>query len=301
MTYEQQTTTGRKAQCTFQHFARSPSFWASVLSVLSAVLDRGDYCSAISFLPVCSFNPSNQKLTAASSHQTVNGSGTDTRREIQGKDGKRWEEVINMKDKERKEVMMVPEIVQLKVMRKVKKVNRMEQVKKGIESHMKRRLSKRETAVNLDPIDDTIKESIATDQLKKKVPSLSGFVETFIPQVTTPEILADGGKEIKSLIDAVRFPDEAVDGVVDGIRTRIDSLIPDKVKEIRQKTEAKAVEVLQPIILSASQLFNLNPLLKDEEIEKESSKDAPSLAFPSRSKNQPSDSGLFHVFRGVLG
>lgn len=231
----------------------------------------------------------------------MNGSGADTRREIQGEDGKRWEEeeVINRKDKEEKEVMIVPEIVQLKVMKKVKKVHQMEQVKKGIESHLKRRLSKRATDVNLDPIDDAITKSIATDQLKNsEVPSVSGFSEMFNPQVTTGE---NGRKEIKSLIDVVRFPDEVVDEVVDGIRTRIDSLIPDKVKEVRQKTEAKAAEVLHPIILSASQLFNLNPVTIDEKIEKESSEDLPSLALAPRSKTQPSDSGLFHVFRGVLG
>lgn len=270
----------------------------------------------------------------------MNGSGVDKRREIEDVEDGRWKGAISMKDKEKEEVMMVPKIVQLKVMRKVKKVNRMKQVKKGIEYQLKR-ISKRETAVNSDEIDDVITKvaKSTTDQVKK-VPS--GLEETFNLTQLTPEL--NDRKEIKSLIDVVRFPDEAVDRVVDAMQEGIESIVPEQVKKVRQEVEDKAVEVLQPFIEnasrlfslnpsddqeitekgtsndskaktmeilqpfieSASRLFNLNPSTDQEStsIEKESSNDTPS--FPSlfskpQTKTRPSDSGLFHVFRGVLG
>lgn len=230
----------------------------------------------------------------------MNGSGADKRREIESEET-RWSEAINMKDKEL-EVMMVPKIVQLKEMRRVKKVNRMKQVKNGeMESHLKR-LSKRETAINVDAIDDAIKKATESGiESAMKLPSGSELEETFNPQVTTPSEVNDR-EEIKSLIDVVRFPDEAVDRVVDGIRTGIDSLIPEQVKKVRQETEARAVQVLQPIILKAAELFNLGSNSDSDQsgefvVMEDSSKD--SISLPRKTK--PSDSGLFHVFRGVLG
>lgn len=288
---------------------------------------------------------SNALRSTACNHQTVNGSGSDTGREVEeraggkdvekeiaseeGGDG-RWKEAINMKGKkqEGKEgVMMVvsPEIVQLKVMREVKKVNRMQQVKKRIQSHLLKRLSKRETTVEVDSgedaIDDAIKRTVksSTDQLGEKVPSglPSSLEETLNPQLTsTLGKEVNDRKEIKSLIDVVRFPDEAVDKIVDGIQTRFDSLIPEQVKKMRHDTEAKAVEVLQPIILSASRLFNLNPQSTEGSKIDSSSKESSlsdTLLPPQtlsetlfrpptlRTQQSNSDSGLSHIFRGVFG
>ena len=256
--------------------------------------------------------------------------GKDVGKEIaseESEDGRWKKEAINMKGKkqEGKEgVMMVvsPEIVQLKVMREVKKVNRMQQVKKRIQSHLLKRLSKRETTEvdsGEDAIDDAIKRAVksSTDQLEKVPSGLpSSLEETLNPQLTsTLGKEVNDRKEIKSLIDVVRFPDEAVDKIVDGIQTRLDSLIPEQVKKMRHDTEAKAVEVLQPIILSASRFFNLNPhstegSQTDSPPEESSLSDtlrpqalSETLFRPPtpRTQQSNSDSGLFHIFRGVFG